>query len=256
MSTKDSAQNVIESYRKRQQMGPFVIGGLAVVLIIVGIVVLVVWLTGEDRPAVALFASKTPTATTTATPTATIPTPTPTSTSTPTQTPTITETPTRAGPTEYTVQELDTCWDIAQDFKVDVNVLVAINNFEAGTCPIVPGDKIWIPTSEQQLDTPTPLPTNFKGEITYTVQTGDTLDIIADQFQSTVDAIMEENDLEDANKINVGDKLIIPVNIATRVPTRAPTSTKGPGTQTAAAQTQAVTATSPGPGTPVPSATR
>jgi len=235
MSTKDSAQNVIESYRKRQQMGPFVIGGLAVVLIIVGIVVLVVWLTGENRPAVALFASKTPTATMTSTPTATVPTPTPTSTSTPTQTPTITETPTRAGPTEYTVQDLDTCWDIAQEFKVDVNVLVAINNFEAGTCPIVPGDKIWIPTSEQQLDTPTPVPTNFKGDITYTVQTGDTLDIIADRFQSSVDKIMEENDLEDANKINVGDKLIVPVNIATRVPTRAPTSTRAATTAAPAA---------------------
>jgi LysM repeat protein len=185
----------------------------------------VVWLTGENRPAVALFASKTPTATMTSTPTPTVPTPTPTTTSTPTLTPTITETPTRAGPTEYTVQEGDICWDIAQTFSVDVNVLIAINNFEAGTCPIVPGDKIWIPTTDQQLDTPTPVPDDFRGEFTYVVQTGDTLDLIATRFQTTVDDIIERNDLEDANKINVGDKLVIRANIATRVPTRAPTST-------------------------------
>src|SRR5512133_890524 len=109
MSQKNSAQNIIQSYRKRQQMGPFVIGGLAVVLVVVGLLVLVVWLTGPNKPGLALFASPTNTATVTPV----TPTNTPTSKPTETLTPTITVTPTASGPFKYTVQENDNCWDIA-----------------------------------------------------------------------------------------------------------------------------------------------
>ncbi|HEX2981852.1 MAG TPA: hypothetical protein VHO48_16450, partial [Anaerolineaceae bacterium] len=88
MSEKNSAQNIIQSYRKRQQMGPFLIGGLAVVLAIVGIIILVVWFTGQGQAGgLSLFASKTPTPTSTNTPTPVTP------TATVTMTPTITVTP-------------------------------------------------------------------------------------------------------------------------------------------------------------------
>ena len=57
MSDKDSVQNVIDSYRKRRQnTTPFLIGGLAIVLVAVGIVVLVVWITGPTKPAIAFLA--------------------------------------------------------------------------------------------------------------------------------------------------------------------------------------------------------
>jgi len=256
MSQKNSAQNIIQSYRKRQQMGPFVIGGLAVVLVVVGLLVLAVWLTGPNRPGLAIFASPTPTPTNTATVTPVTPTNTPTTKPSETATPTITVTPTPSGPFTYTVEENDTCWDIAAKFDVDLLVLLALNNFDSNSCPINPADEILIPAPDTALPTATAIPTNFRGEITYIVQLNDSIASIAFKFFSTEDAIIKKNKLEDKNKINAGDTLIIPVNIATRVPTRAPTSTKGPGTQTAAAQTQAVTATSPGPGTPVPSATR
>lgn len=226
MSEKKSAQSVIESYRKRQQMGPFVIGGLAVLLVVVGIIVLAVWLTGPSTPSLSLFASRTPTASATFTPTPTVPSATPTVTFTASPSPTETLTPTASGPIEYTVQEGDICWNIAADFDVDPAVLAAINNWDPGTCPINPGDKIWIPEAGRMLDTPTPVPTTFRGEITYVVQLGDTLQSIADKFLSSVDQIMKKNKITDANKINVGDKLIVPVNIATRVPTKAPTSTR------------------------------
>ena len=95
MSGKDSPQKVIESYRKRQQMTPYLVGGLAVLLVAVGVIILVVWFSGPNHPAIALFASKTPTPTNTATntPTASL---TPTATNTPTAslTPTATNTPT------------------------------------------------------------------------------------------------------------------------------------------------------------------
>lgn len=252
MSQKSPAQNVIQSYRKRQKMGPFVIGGLAVVLVVVGLLVLIVWLTGPNRPGLAFLASSTPTPTQTETASPTVPTPIPTATATATLTPTITLTPTPSGPTKYIVQENDTCSGIAAKFKVDLMVLLAINNFDT-SCLIKVGDEITIPAPDSQLPTATALPTNFKGEITYIVQPGDSIASIAYQFNSTQDAIMTRNKIKDANKINAGDKLIIPVNIATRVPTRAPTSTKSPAQLTATVQTATPTETS----TPVivPSAT-
>jgi LysM repeat protein len=98
------------------------------------------------------------------------------------------------------------------------------------------------------LDTPTPLPTGFTGTIQYTVAVGDSLEIIAVRFNSTVDAILEENEeLENANEIFVGQVLVIPVNIATPVPTNTP----GPSlTLTAGATLAATTAPATASATP------
>lgn len=231
MNRKDSPQSVIDSYRRRQQMAPYFMAGLAILLVVVGIIILVVWFTSSGRtlsPA-ALIASPTATATDTVTPTPTVPTATPTSTATETATPTITETATPSGPFEYTVQENDNCWDIAVNNNVDLEVLLALNNF-GSDCPIKPGDKILIPLPGSQLPTATAIPTDARGlKIDYTVRTGDTLALIAERFNSTVEAIILENKIVDPNKINVGDVLIIPVNIITPIPTRAVTLTNTPG---------------------------
>jgi LysM repeat protein len=40
------------------------------------------------------------------------------------------------------------------------------------------------------------------------------------EFNSTMDAIIEENDLEDPNAIFVGQQLVIPANIVTATATR------------------------------------
>lgn len=45
---------------------------------------------------------------------------------------------------------------------------------------------------------------------TYTIQAGDTLLAIADQFGTTVNAIAEANDITDATSLNIGQVLIIP----------------------------------------------
>ena len=241
MYRKDSPQSVIDSYRRRQQMAPYFMAGLAILLVIVGIIILVVWFTrsGKKISSIAQAASPSPTFTSSATSTSVPPTATVANTSTITLTPTITETSTPSGPFEYTVQENDTCWDIAQKNKVDLEVLLALNNF-GNACPIKPGDKILIPLAGSQLPTFTPIPTDVRGlKIEYFVQTGDTLARIASRYNSTIDAIIKENKIADANKINVGDKLIIPVNIVTPTATRAPTITITPGgpTLTTAATT-------------------
>jgi LysM repeat protein len=227
MSDKDSAQNVIDSYRKkRQQSVPFLVGGLAIVLVAVGIVVLIVWLSGANPPAISFFTTPTSTSTITPLPTATATnTVTPTELPTETLTPTVTMTATAASPFVYEIQENDTLFSIAAEFGVDVLVLMALNNL-TNESVIRVGDEILIPNPDLALDTPTPLPEGMTGIIDYTVAAGDTLEGIAIQFSSTVDAIIEETEgLENANEIFVGQVLRIPVNIATPVPT----STPGPG---------------------------
>ncbi len=223
MSDKDSAQTVIESYRKRRQKTvPFIVGSLAILLIAVGIGVLVLWLTGPDRPTFSFFASPTPTATETRTPIATatetaLPTDTPTETATPTET----TTPTASGPFVYVVVEGDTLESIAKKYGVDVLVLMALNNLTSDIIRV--GDEILIPNPDLTLATPTPIPTGWRGTIEYRVAPGDTLETIAARFFSTVEAILAANkDLKNENEIFVGQVLIIPVNIATPVPTSTP----------------------------------
>lgn len=245
MAEKKTPQNVINSFHKRQQMLPFLVGGLAVVLVVVGIVILIVWLTGTDRPAFSLFASATPTPTATLTPTPITPSPTATLTPTATMIPTETLTPTATGPFEYTVKEDDTCWGIAITFEADINVLLAINGFEG--CPISPGDRILVPAPGQQMPTETPVPGDMPRGTTieYIVKLGESLQMIADKFSSTVDEILRASNnyyrrnnlplVEDPNKIFAGQKVIVPVNIATLTPTLVPTSTPVTGGATATA---------------------
>jgi LysM repeat protein len=240
MSKKD-AKNVISSYRKKQKMGPFIIGGIAILLAIAGIALLVFYLIGgSNGPGISLFSTKTPTPTATFTPTPVTPTATPTMTATATNTPTITPTSTPNAPFEYEVQEGDNCTMIAEEFGADVEVLLALNNLTG--CFITPGQTILVPAPGQELPTATPLPTDTAPGtlIQYTVRAGDSLTALAERFNSTVDRILEEtneyrreNDLDEMeapNDIFVGDVVIIPVFIVTPVPTatNTPTPTEAP----------------------------
>jgi LysM repeat protein len=249
MLGKESPQNVIDSYKRRQQMTPFLVWGIVVLLVVVGVIILVVWFSGSNAPSVAIFATPTATSTNTFTPTPTTPTPTSTVTVTETPTPTITLTSTPSGPFEYVVQENDTCWDIAVTNKVDLNVLLAINNF-GNACPIKPGDKILIPLADQELPTETAIPTDFPrgGRIEYTVKIGESLLDIASKFDSTVEAILaiKENGLAKASDLKAGQKLIVPARIVTATPTLRPSATVTPGgpTNTPAPPTATATTSS------------
>ena len=234
--TNKNPQNVIESYRKRQQKAqraPLLIG-LAVLFFVAGAAFLIYWLFSSGGPSlsISLFATDTPTPTNTFTPTATA-----TATTTPTITPTVTETPTaapsatQAGPFIYQVEAGDSLWTIAQKFQVDLLLLITLNNLDPANPLIAAGDKLTIPGPDTQLPTATPLPDNLgRGtKIEYKVQLGDSLLSIANQFLSTVDAIKEENGVENENEIFVGQTLIIPVNLVTPVPTGTNTPTATPG---------------------------
>jgi LysM repeat protein len=191
-----------------------------------------------------LFTTPTSTATNTATVTPVTPTATATATSTLTATPTVTVTNTPAGPVEYVVKEGDNCYAIAADNKVDFDVFMELNGF-GNSCSIKPGQKVLIPLQGAELPTETPLPANFPAgqKIEYTVKSGELLSQIAARFNSSEEAIIaiKENNLTSAGDLKARQKLIVPVNIVTQTPTKAPTVTKSPAP--AATNTSAPAAT-------------
>jgi LysM repeat protein len=230
MSAKESPQKVIEAHRKRQQMRkstPIAVMIGAAILIIAGAAALIFWLLGDNSPFAAATATPTetlaPTLTATFTPLPPTNTPTITPTSLPTETATPTITPTPSGPFEYTVQEGDTgLIDIATRFGTDIQTLLALNpSIDPATLLIYVGQKILVPPPNMQLPTSTAVSTLVPPGtlINYTVMPGDTLGAIAIRYNSTVEAIVTENKLANANDISAGQILKIPVNIATPIPT-------------------------------------
>jgi|WetSurMetagenome_2_1015567.scaffolds.fasta_scaffold49362_2 LysM repeat protein len=226
MPGKDDPQQVIESYHKRQQFMPFLIGGLAVLLLVVGVIVLVAWLAGPNHPQIALGSTQTPTETVTVTHTPVTPSVTPSFTPTETITPTVTETVTPSGPFEYVVQADDNCFDLSVKFNVDLSTLLAINNLN-GNCLIQPGQKILIPAPGQELPSSTPFPTGLASGtiIEHTVASGESVAYIASLYNSTADSIVALNKLTDVNTIFAGQVLKVKVNLVTPTKTLGPTST-------------------------------
>jgi len=108
-----------------------------------------------------------------------------------------------------------------------------LNNLDS-RCLIFPGQTILIPAPGQELPTSTPVPDDTPPGtlIEYRVRPGDSLFVLAQEFNSEVDRIMQETNryrrennlkqMESETDIFIGDILIIPVNI---VPTRVPTAT-------------------------------
>ena len=241
-----NTSNVIKSYRKRRmQRGPLLLYG-AIALVVIGVVLLVVWLMEPEQPLGQMFATETPTATVTATATSTN---TPTATSTITETATITMTPTPSEDYPYTLIEGDTLQGVAEKFNLgpDGVLLLLEKNPDivaAGGLYFV-GQTIIIPKPGSVLSTATPLPANIgRGtKIDYTVLPGDTLASIAAKYNSIVDDIITANNITDANALQAGDTLKIPVNLVTATATLPATST--PVTPTVEGQpTQAPAATS------------
>lgn len=248
MENKDSTSDVISSYRKRRQQSTAIfVYGAAGLLVLAGLALLAVWLTGPSHPLSTLFATRTPTPTLTFTPTITPP-----ASDTPTITPTATGTPTLtpSAPFTYIVQQGDSLTSISDNYKLGqdgIALILILNPFSAEatdfsinqtTQAIYPNQKIWLPDPNMKKPTSTPIPANIaRGTVvTYTVASGDSLAGIASKFNSTVDDIVKANQLADANSIFVGQQLKISVNLVTPTQTRPPTSTPRtplpPGTPT------------------------
>jgi len=246
--------NTINSFRKkRQQQGQFLMYG-AIGLVVLGLILLIYWLTRPNQPLGQYFATDTPTATVTSTATNTS---TPTLTATITETPTITVTATPSEPFPYVIQEGDSLDALAQRFNLgpDGAQLIYFQNLalmEANSGFIRAGDTIEIPLPGTVLPTSTPIPSNLRPGtlIEHRVLPGETLAGIAFRFNSIAENIIEENGITDANTLQAGQILQIPVNLVTPTATLPSTSTPVTptvaGGQSTAAATTASTASSGG----------
>jgi len=227
--------NTIESYRKRRkQLLPLILGGAAVLLVVVGIIIVVMSLSGGGFT---LFATKTPTQTNTPTPTNTLP---PTETPTITSTPTVTATPTASTRYLYVVKEGETLTSIIQseglaDTPNALIIIYMLNpTIDPATGFITVGQTIILPPPNYPLPASTPIPTGLAPgfRITYRVMPLDSLTLIANRFNSTVDAIVLANKaaLPDGAStiLSPGQLLLVPVNLVTPVPTVIPTATATP----------------------------
>ncbi|HET6596008.1 MAG TPA: LysM peptidoglycan-binding domain-containing protein [Anaerolineales bacterium] len=242
--------NTINSFRKkRQQQGQLLMYG-AIALVVLGLILLIYWLTRPNQPLGRFFATDTPTATVTATVTNTA---TATLTPTITETPTITVTVTPSEPFPYTIVEGDSLDALSQRFNLgpDGPLLIYYANQEAmeqNGGVIYVGQTITIPLPGSVLPTTTPIPPNLRSGtlIEYTVLPGDTLAGIAFKFNSLPDNIIEENELTDPNALQAGQVLQIPVNLVTPTPTLPATSTPvsptAPAGQATVASTSVATA--------------
>ncbi|MDK1028695.1 MAG: LysM peptidoglycan-binding domain-containing protein [Anaerolineae bacterium] len=236
MDNNRSTRSVIEQYRKRRQRTQAAIVWVgAGLFILIGVILIVIWLNGPSKPLNTLFATDTPTPSLTFTPAPTLP-----PSNTPTITPTQTQTPTatQSAPYLYIVQEGESLAAIVEQESLGddgITLILLLNPFDEesgaginpGTQIVFPGQEILLPFPGMELPTATPVPADLaRGtKLTYTIQPGDTLAGIASFFNSTVEDIIEENELTDPNAIFVGQQLIIPANLITPTATFPPTST-------------------------------
>jgi len=226
--------DTIESYRKRRnRLTPLILGGLAILLVVIGVIIVLTSLHGGGLAK--LVATNTPTPTITPSPTST-----PTLTNTPTITPTSTITPTATPSSiyDYIVQEGDNLTTIVKAKNLGDNGLILIYilnpTIDPATGFITVGQTIKLPPPNYPIPTSTPLPTGLApgSRITYLVMPGDSLGSIANKLNSTVDAIVAANKTllpkGTSSLIYPGEKLLVPINLVTAVPTKAATSTPTP----------------------------
>lgn len=106
--------------------------------------------------------------------------------------------------TTYVVQRGDSLYKIANQFGITVNDIISANNLTSTNLQI--GQVLTIPTGTIQ---PSPTPPVEENYINYTVKSGDSLYKIANQYNTTVDAIKQFNNLT-GNTLSIGQVLRIP----------------------------------------------
>lgn len=222
--------------RQRQRYLPFIVMIIAAILLGLGIVFGILWFSGADSN-ISLGRNKaTATSTATVTPVVAmtwVPSPSPSPTLVPTITPTFGPSPTASAPFLYVVEEEDTVYTLAEKFGLDPDtgylMIMQMNNMEGSTYLSV-GAEILIPDPNTTYPTPTPFPQDLAPGtlVDYTVLPGDILALIADDFYSSVDDILSTNNITDADLIQPGTILQIPVFSAGTPSPDQPTATVQP----------------------------
>ena len=99
----------------------------------------------------------------------------------------------------YTVKKGDSLYAIAKKYNTTVDEIKSYNNLKSNLINI--GDRVIIPCNVEN---------DYKpgGYVSYTVQRGDSLYVIANRFGTTIDKIIKDNDLK-TNVLQVGQVLIV-----------------------------------------------
>ncbi len=111
-----------------------------------------------------------------------------------------------AGPTElYVVEPGDTLSTIATMFETTVDELLRLNDLPEPSL-VYTGQSLLVPQRAQ------PPPEDESPETTvHVLQVGETLATIAASYGTTIEAILELNDLADPNVIPAGESILVPV---------------------------------------------
>ncbi|MBU9713392.1 LysM peptidoglycan-binding domain-containing protein [Evansella tamaricis] len=125
---------------------------------------------------------------------------------------------TQAVKTEYKVVAGDTLWRIANRFGTNVDNLMKMNNLRTDVLQI--GQRLEVPTmGTGSHPTQTNSPT-VQTEV-YTVVAGDNLWRIANRFGTTVDEILQMNNLT-SNVLQIGQRLTVPAQGSVAQPVSSP----------------------------------
>jgi cell wall-associated NlpC family hydrolase len=121
----------------------------------------------------------------------------------------------------YTVADGDTLWSIAQQLSTTTAALVDANKLDDAD-RLVLGARLAVPGSSNAPSpsvAPTPKPTAVAAPaaakrsllVSYTVQSGETLNAIARQFDVRPDVIVQASGLDDPNRLPIGAVLKVPL---------------------------------------------
>ena len=121
----------------------------------------------------------------------------------------------------YTVQSGDSVYSIAQKFGLPMQQLMTANQLTDNV--IFPGQKLFIPIQVSKV-------------ITYTVQPGDSLYIIARKYNTPIESISVLNRLQ-GSYLNIGQRLVIPQYTEAVVTVARANIRSGPGTNYSIVQT-------------------
>jgi lysozyme len=123
-----------------------------------------------------------------------------------------------AEPATHNVQPSETIGSIASQYGVAILDLLEANPglIKEGMILKIPSAVLDAATTSVTPDTPTPSPVDpnppHVGYVSYTVKSGDNLSMIAARYNTTVEKIVAENRLPNANLISVGQVLKIPTS--------------------------------------------
>jgi len=138
----------------------------------------------------------------------------------------------------YTVERGDSLWSIAKKHGITVAELAKANNVTSGTA-LKPGRKLIVPGKPGQpaaaateaaalpaTATTTAKPVASGEVVKHTVQTGESLGVIARKYGVSVGELAAANNITDPSKVRAGQQLVVPGYKATGSKGSAVTSTK------------------------------